>query len=368
MWLLLASALLGCDGEEPAAAPPRPLPDLPQRAGGGVTAAPPPPPARERRGGGACALDAPRLVAAHVRARRGLVVADGWRFALDDALIAIGPDGARHEVPVAEPRRLLAAGLVEGRPLALYDASTRDAAHALIARDPIGGAELVRPLPGPISTMRRAASDEALWLAWSGPHGMHGLERFAREAQRLATTSLDLGNEQGSDEVPVEILGLAVEAERWAAIWRLGPTEAPDARVFVSTPEGHRESDGLHEVLAVESCGFDGDALVVVASFEFARPGVVRFTPDEQPLAILAPDEEAPPPLADRRRALLHMEEESLWLTRSDALGQRLGERLRVVDGPVEMAALDRRDDGSLVLDWTTEDGLYERTVRCPAP
>ncbi len=321
-----------------------------------------PPRAEGERG---CAIEGARLVADGVHARRGLAVAEGWRFALDDGLIAIGPDGARHEVAVTEPRRLLAAGLVDGRPLALYEASTADAAHALVAHDPIADTAIAHPLPGALATSRRATSADALWLAWSSG-GARGLERFGRDETRLRHETIALGDAPASDEAPVEVLDLVVAGPRWAVVWRRGPTEDPQSHVYVSTPAGDRDSHGLHEALAIEASGFDADALVLVAAFEFARPGVVRFAPDEEPLAILAPGTAAPAPLTDRVRAGLDVDDDGLWLARRDALGQRLGERSRLVEGAVEMAALERRADGYAVV-WTTRAGLHEGTIRCPA-
>lgn len=355
---VLLALLAGC-GEEAGTPAPSPPPDLPPRAGGGDGT----PPREEGEAG--CGLDDARLVASGVRARRGLAVAGGWYVALDDSLIAIGPDGARHEVAVTEPRRLLAAGLVDGRPLALYEASTADAAHALVAHDPVADAASAHPLPGALATSRRATSDDALWFAWSSG-GARGLERFGRGGARVVHETLALGDAPATDEAPVEVLDLVVDGPRWAVVWRRGPTEDPRSHVYVSTPAGDRDSHGLHEALAIEASGFDGDALVLVAAFEFARPGVVRFAPEEEPLAILAPGTRAPPPLTDRVRAGLDADDDGLWLARRDALGQRLGQRSRLVEGAVEMAALERRGDGYAVA-WTAADGLHEGTFRCPA-
>ncbi|MCA9605557.1 MAG: hypothetical protein KC619_08180 [Myxococcales bacterium] len=356
--LTLASLVSACGSDEPTAptAPaPTPTPPIPTPPPPASVPATPPP---------SCVLEPTRTVASDVRARRGLALADGWVLALDETLVAVGPE-ARHAVSRPDLRRLLAVAVVGDGPLALFEGSTADTAHALIAIDPRTGAEVVRPLSGAIATSRRATDEDGIWLAWSGPSGTRGLERFERGASGLTVTSLALGDDAPSEEAPVEVLDLLVDGERWAATWRLGPTEDPQSRVLVSTDAGHRVSDGLHEALAIESSAFDGSALVLVASFEFARPGLVRFAPDEEPLAIVGPGQAAPPPLGERTRASLDVDDEGLWLARRDALGQRLGARTRVVDGPVEMAGLERRGD-ALGLVWATPEGIYERTVRCP--
>ncbi len=312
----------------------------------------------------ACTLGDAALAAPGVRARRGLALAGGWLFAADDALVAIAPDGARHRVERSSIHRLLAAAVIDGAPLAVFDAPSAEGAHAIVALDPTGGAPaLERPLPGPLTTSKRAATERALYFAWSGPGGTRGLERLARDGGAFAHEAIALGDEPPSDEAPVEILGLAAERERWAAVWRRGPTEDARSRVYVSEPGGRRVAEALHEALTVEAMAFDADGLAVIAGFEFARPGLARFGEDES-LTILAPGREAPPPLAERERAELDLDHEGLWLSRRDALGDPIGERVRVAEGPVEMATVERRG-AALDVAWASADGVYQRTIRC---
>src|SRR5690606_20800023 len=117
-----------------------------------------------------------------------------------------------------------------------------------------------------------------LFFAWSTTGGHRALERFTLEPDgSIAHAHVALGEEPASAESPVEILALAAEGDRFAAIWRRGPTEDVRSEVYLTTSASHRDVHALHEALAIDSIAFAGDELALIATFEFSRPHLVRI-------------------------------------------------------------------------------------------
>ena len=270
------------------------------------------------------------------------------------ALLALAPRGERYV--------LLARGSCEASAHCLI-AQALDREGAVIA------APITVPLPEPTRTSRRAGDDGPLFFAWSTTGGHRALERFTLGPDgSIAHARVALGDEPASAESPVEILALAAEGARFAAIWRRGPTEDVSSEVYVTTSESHRDVHALHHALAIDSIELRGDALALITTFEFSRPHLLRLTASEGEPTLareLASGAPVPAPFTERERAELDPDGRGLWLRRRDAKGDPIGERVLVADGSVESAALTR-DRDALVVTWLAGGAVHGRRVRCP--
>ncbi len=361
--MTLASFALACAiaCDEPPRAEPRPAPRAPA------------PPAR-------CELSEPAVALEDVTERASIALAADAGGALlavasGDALATRALDAEGR--PTSAPRRaalegvdgLLALEPIGARTILVARGACAESAYCLVALDVRGaiGAPLASPLPAPVRTVRRAATDRALFVAWSTSTGHRGIERFTIEGDSLGRARLPLGVEPASEEAPVEILGLATDGDRWAAVWRRGPTEDVRSAVFVTSNDHHDRVDALHDALAIDSIALSGETLELVATFEFSRPHYLRLRLGrlEPELAReLARGDAASAAFADRERAELDADARGLWLARRDAAGDPIGERVRVVDGAVRSAALARLGD-SLLLAWQSDRSVWTRRVAC---
>lgn len=273
-----------------------------------------------------------------------------------------GAQGLLALVPRGERYLLLARGSCEASAHCLI-------AQALDRRGAVLAAPTPVPLPEPTRTARRAGDEGPLFFAWSTTGGHRALERFTLESDgSIAHASVALGDEPASAESPVEILALAADGDRYAAIWRRGPTEDVESEVYVTTSESHRDVHALHHALAIDSIELRGDALALITTFEFSRPHLLRLSAREGEPTLareLASGARVPAPFTERERAELDPDGRGLWLRRRDAKGDPIGERALVADGSVESAAITRRGD-ALVVTWLAGGAVHGRRVRCP--
>lgn len=364
---LLVLALLGCD-EPPSAPAPRP----------------PAPPAEAPVGASECELGAPEAwiedaargsLALSAIGRGGLVV-----LATADELVTreLGADGhargAAHRAAVGRLDALLALEPRGERHVLIGRGACDESAHCLVAMTIEGsaiGAPVTAALPEPIRTFRRAASageDAPIFLAWSTTGGARALDRFVVEGGSLGRVRVPLGVEPASEEAPVEILGLAADGDRWAVIWRRGPTEDVRSHVYLTTADSHVDTHALHDALAIDAIELSGETVSLIATFEFSRPHHVRLRPGrEEPehARELPAGGALPPPFAERERAELEADERGLWLSRRDAAGDPIGSRSLVARGAIESAALARSGEVLLVA-WQAGGVVRGRAVRCP--
>lgn len=358
---------MGCDAR-PAPAP-RPRAEAAPSIEGGCTLDAPHTWLRDAGGRGAIALG--------VEGDRRLVVFASERELRARAVSPDGsPRGSERRVPAPGTEGLVVLEPRGARQLLVARGACDEGAHCLVARvlsdDGLVGEPRSIPLPGPIRTLRRAASEGAtapLFVAWSSAGGERGLERYAIDDEgALDHARIALGSEPASDEQPIEILGLAAERERFAAIFRRGPTEDARSRVFLATRDDHRELAVLHESLAIDAIALEGDVLSLITTFEFSRPHYVRIRlGEDEPLEAheLADDAPIAAPLADRERAELDVDARGLWLRRRSPAGYPRGARVRIASGLVGSAAIARTSDGLLV-GWLADGAVHGRVVRCP--
>ena len=314
-----------------------------------------------------CTLGRVEVLLDHARARRGLAMGGGLVAALDDGLTTKIPDHVAERRARPGLERMFVLAYLQTHWI-VGEGTCPESAHCLHVVEAFDEAPArTIPLPGRVVTSRRAVDDESFLFAWSAAGGARGLERWTWEDDALVHRSIPLGDEPASEEMPTEILGLAADGDRWAVVWRRGATEDAESEVFVDEPGRHRTVESLHEALTIESIAFDGDALALIAGFEFSRPGFVRLTGDGPERRLVAADETPPAPFAERVRAELDVDDEGLWLRRRDGAGDSLGARVRITEGPLEMAAIERRS-GIIRVAWATADGLvHVRDVQCGA-
>lgn len=278
---------------------------------------------------------------------------------------------------LAGAQALLALAPRGDRYLLIARGSCDESAHCLIARllDAAGapaGAPTRVALPDPIRTSRRAG-EGALLFAWSTTSGHRALERFtALPDGAVSHVRIALGDEPATSEQPVEILGLAADGERFAVVWRRGPTEDTRSEVYVTSGAGeevaHRDVHALHHVLAIDAIELQGNALTSIVTFEFSRPHLIRLDlPKGEPTVAreLPRGARAPEPFAERERAELDVDSRGLWLRRRDAAGDPVGTRVHVAEGRVESAALARAGD-ALFVAWTAGGTVSGRRIICP--
>lgn len=391
---LLGLASLGCDlGASPAepgtTAPQAVAPDPAEAPGDGRDDADD---ARDEGGdedpgdveATGCTLGEPRTwladagprdtLALHLDAGDGLL-AIGARDAVRVARLRDGAvAGEPRAVPLEGARRLFALeALGEGVAVVALGACP-ESAHCLLARrlDADGharGEPIAAALPAPLRTARRAAAGNRLYVAWSAEDGHRGLDLFTALGGGLGRARRPLGDAPAEAELPTEILGAAASDEGWVVVWRRGAPEDARSRVFVTTERASPAVEALHEALVIDAIAFDGEHVTLVAGFEFSRPHVLRLTPgatEPGDARTLAADAPVPAPFAERVRAALEVDDEGLWLRRSDAAGDPLGPPVHVAGGPVGAATVARVGDRFEVAWVDPEAGAVRaRTVAC---
>ncbi|HEY8432302.1 MAG TPA: hypothetical protein VIL20_28210 [Sandaracinaceae bacterium] len=267
------------------------------------------------------------------------------------AILALEPVGAHHV--------LVARGPCEGSAHCLHALALEGGAPA--------GPPVTVPLPDPIRTFRRASTGRSVLVAWSTASGHRGLERFALGAE-LSHVRAALGTEPASEESPVEILGLAADGDRFAVVWRRGPTEDVRSQVFVTSASSHADVHALHHAVALDAVALDGETLDLIATFEYSRPHHLRLrlgADEPEHARAIGRGAPIPAPFAERERAELDADARGLWLRRSDAAGDPVGGRIRVAPGRIESAAL-ARVGGALLVAWQADGEVRGRLVRCP--
>ncbi|MFK7990408.1 MAG: hypothetical protein AB8I08_30580 [Sandaracinaceae bacterium] len=375
LWLLILAA---CG---PPELEPSPRPAAPERepAAESTTDAPPeppPPPAPPE-----CPLEDVPLDfrSASETSTLALTLHDsGGALAIGDGeavrFVPLAADGTASGTAVPVPLRgsLLALEAV-GDDANPYVIVTRgpcaESAHCLTARrvnEAAPEATVSAPLPAALVTTRRAVADSRLHLAWSAEGGERGLETFV-VAPALGRIRRALGPEPADAELPVEILGLAAEGERFAVLTRRGAGEDRRSRVTLTSNDHHAELEALEEVLVVEAMEFDGANVALVAGFEMSRPHLLELEPgQEEPRhASEIAVGDVPDRFADRVRAALLQDEDGLHLRRRDAAGDVIGERVTVVEGRVRVGTVARRGEAFLVAWLDGEGELGARWVRC---
>lgn len=299
-----------------------------------------------------------------------LAIADGQRVRFFPLRADGSLDGEPTDVPLGGSLLALepvGAGAVPY--LVLTRDSCAESAHCLRARrvaDAAPEATVSAPLPAALVTTRRAVAGSRLHLAWSAEGGQRGLETFMVEPA-LGRIRRALGPEPANAELPVEILGLTAEGERFAVLARRGAGEDQRSRVTLTTNDHHAELEALEEVLVVEAMEFDGANVALVGGFEMSRPHLLELEPgrDEPHHASEIPVGEVPERFADRLRGALLQDEDGLHLIRRDAAGDAIGERVTVVEGRVRVGTVARRAHAFLVA-WLDGSGeLGARWVQC---
>lgn len=364
---LLAFAVLVSLCSEPPATRPEPTPTPPSPT---EPSAPPPSLA-------GCDLSPPvtLLPPGHATSIAvSLTDAGGHVSAADGEALAvrrIGPQGAGMGAPfeLSLSGSLHALAPLGDAVVAVTRSTCPESAHCLSARREGSPSTLSAALPGRLLTSRRATTGERLYLAWSAEGGSRGLETFL-ETGSLGRVRRQLGPEPPDPELPVEILGLSADADRWAVLWRRGAAEDERSRVFLTTDDSHEAVGALHEALVVEAMRLDGDQVELIVGFEMSRPHhvVVRRGAREPTTARELRGGEVPAAFRDRERGTLEIDEAGLWLGRRDALGDPLGPRTRVLDAVPRSAALARRAHAYLVVWLDREGSARARWARCQPP
>ena len=299
--------------------------------------------------------DGPVAIAATGRA--GLLAAVDGRLVRTRPLDARGrPAGQARAMVLDASQGLVALEPVGDRWLLLSRDGSGIRAQALDARGRSTFASLHARVPGAPRTIRRASAGERVAIEWATAAGARGLEMFELGASSIAHTHRELGDEPAEGELPVEILGLALDGEDWAVVWRRGVAEHAQSEVRVTTRAGSTRVEALHEALVVESIALERGTLRLIAAFEFARPtflsiplsGVAAETEPES-AAILDAGAPIPPPFTERARAELSASNEGLFVSHRDGAGFATGARARVVEGRVDGAAIARACVGYLV-------------------
>ncbi len=253
---------------------------------------------------------------------------------------------------------------------------SRRCLHAIALPARHGGRSLVQtvPLPGSVHTLRRRRGERSLFIARSHTQGPPVVDVFSIEAGRLLHRSFPLAGEARVGERASEILGLAVEGERWAALFRHGGIEDPEGELLLATEDGALPFEPLHHALLIDSFGFTSEGLAAIATFEFARAHLYRFDLEGRMLAepaLVPPGGPIPRPFAERVRVSLADDGERLWLSRTDGAGDSLGERVeierrpRTARLPADVARVG--GDYAVVFMRSSEEGwkLMRRDLSC---
>lgn len=128
-----------------------------------------------------------------------------------------------------------------------------------------------------IDSLRRAASTSELVIATSPANGAVSLTRIGERAETWVATTRTIDVD---DELSREVVSVALDADRYAVLYRRGTPEDAAGAVVLATERGTFAIDALHDIALLESMERVGDVISIVASFEFDRPRELRFDAD----------------------------------------------------------------------------------------
>lgn len=331
---------------------------------------------------GPCRAAIPRPLFAESRAPDALAVATRGdlaviAFASDEDAVTVTaaePGAPRHRVEIEAARSLFALAVVGDRALVLTHAACPGegpARHCLFARavavaDGAAGPPLSFETGEPIRTVRRTVSDRSLWLARSHRGARPAVDRLtAGDDGRVTRATFALGDRLDPGERATEILGLAADGDRWAALWRFGAIEDPASEAVLTTHAGEVDVHELHHALVVESFAWSGDAVELIVGWEFHRSARVRVRPDGEAEGPTRVDPGAvPAPFERRLVAELRPEGAALRLEIRDGAGDRYGPPLDLPPRGGRVADVARTPDGFLVV-TATPTGVSSIAVRC---
>lgn len=261
---------------------------------------------------------------------------DGDTLSIRPVDLRGAPSGEARSVDVPAARGLFALRAVGERYVVLTQGACGE--EACIAAQLLGGdggavGEPLRlPLPSPLLTRRVRETEDALWIARSHEGAEPALDRLVVGPRGLRAERERLDVAQEAEGHRVEVLGLAVDDDRWAVVWRRGAAEAIDSEVVLSTHRAERAVEALHHALVLDALAWEEDTLHAVAGFEMARPVYLRLSAEgaveaEQTIRHGAP---LPAAVADQRGAALRQRTGRLELEIRNAAGDPLGEAVEV--------------------------------------
>ena len=186
----------------------------------------------------------------------------------------------------------------------------------------------------PEGALRRvAAGDHALFVWTDGRRppvafplrvfpSARGAAALRFEGAHTLSPSLDL-----DDARAVQVLGLAIDATRYAAIVRVGAAEGADSQVWLATHGAQVPVDALEDAADIEAMAWVGDEVWAIATFEFSRPLLLHIAASGElsrdPVE-LRRDAALPPALAGGDPARLLEAGSTLLLRRRNAMGDPL--------------------------------------------
>jgi len=359
LWLLVL--LVACDAQAPAAnAPAAP----PPTARGEAVAAP-----TARAETAACRVNAryvltkpssaPQLIALTSDQAGGLLLwvdASGatWTLTVDAAGRS---EAAPSALALPRARGLLSFTKLGGGFLAITEGACEAASHCLYglrldARGEQRGQASITPLAAAPLTLRRRVLGSRLLLALSTRHAAPRLFTYAPSEAGLELTTRVLSEGAWPEESDATILALTTDAERWAVLYRVGPTEAPTSEVRLALADGMHEVPTLAHALAVDALSFEGDGLTALVSYEFFRPKLHRLHLDggaHVEARELSPGAALPGVFRAKRRAHLEHGDELRFVLRN-AAGDRIGAELTLDPNGRAPADVARVGDGYLVI------------------
>ncbi|MGE0785504.1 MAG: hypothetical protein AB7S26_07440 [Sandaracinaceae bacterium] len=169
-------------------------------------------------------------------------------------------------------------------------------------------------------------------------------------------------------ERPIDLLGTAIDGERWVVMLRQGALEDRTSDVLAVSSRGVRAIEPLGEALAIDALRAEPDAASMVATFELSRPHLVRVPFDAERTLVareLSPGATLPSELAHADRAWLDVDGGALVLRRADAAGDPRGLPIVVDPRASGLASLARGEDGYVIVWVDPSGGLSARPVRC---
>jgi hypothetical protein len=215
-------------------------------------------------------------------------------------------------------------------------------------------------LPADGAVRRARSGGHALFVWTDGRHPPRALSlrldptaSAPGEAVRLAparplSPPVDL-----ADARAVQLLGLAISPDGYAAIVRVGAAEAADSQVWLATERAYVPVDTLEDAADIESIAIVGDQVWAIATFEFSRPLLFRIAASgeltEDPVA-LPRDASLPAPLAAGDPARLLEEGSRLLLRRRNPMGDPLYPDYTLADRTGEQLPADVVREGARYL------------------
>jgi len=316
---------------------------------------------------------APRLVALALDDSGGLLL---WVDAAGATnTLALDADargrGEPQAIELPDASGLLALARVGSGCVVVTEGACATASHCLQAlRLDAEGARAGEPaiteLPSAPLTLRRRVLGAKLLLAISTTHAAPRLITWTPTPTGLHAQERVLAQGAWPEEADATILALTTDETRWAALYRVGATEAPTSHVVLALANGLFEVPTLEHALAVDALAFEGDGLMALVSYEFFRPKLHRLHFDGSAhveARELLPGASLPSVFRGQRRASLEHGDHLDFMLLTPA-GDRVGPLLSVVDEGRAPADVGRIGDDYVVAAFV-RDRIEALRVAC---